>query len=173
AWGFALRRKGGDARTAQEFVAKIFRNVPVLDTGARGATITFVERGIGDVLIAWENEAMLVARRMRPGEFQIVTPSLSILAEPPVALVDQVVDKNGTRRLAQAYLEYLYAPEGQAIAARHYYRPRAPAAGFPKMKAFTLAELFGNWGRAQAEHFSDGGSFDRIYQPGARAEAAP
>jgi sulfate transport system substrate-binding protein len=171
AWGWALR-KGKDP---QAFVAGMFKNVPVLDTGARGATVTFVERGIGDVLVAWENEALLVAQRMRKGEFEVVAPSLTILAEPPVALVDKAADRNGTRALAQAYLEYLYSDEGQAIAARNYYRPRSSAAAkkagipFPKVKTFTIAELFQDWESAHKAHFADGATFDRIYQPQAGA----
>ncbi len=173
AWGYALRKSRGDERAAQDFVARLYRNVSVLDAGARGATVTFVERGIGDVLLAWENEALLVTKRMRPGAFAIVLPSLSILAEPPVALVDKVADKHGTRRLAGAYLEHLYSPEGQDIAARHFYRPQDPGVAaryrgfFPRLKTFTIGSLFGDWDKAHGAHFADGKTFDRIYQPGA------
>jgi len=173
AWGYALRGNKNDAKAAQEFVTGIFRNVPVLDTGARGATITFVERGIGDVLLAWENEALLVTEKMRKGEFEIVVPSLSILAEPPVALVDKVADKNGAREAAQAYLKHLYGEEGQLIAAKNYYRPHSKAAAakagvaFPKVKMFTIKELFTDWETAQKVHFSDGGTFDAVYKTGA------
>ncbi len=174
AWGWALRQPGGSPLTAEALLRGIFANVPILDTGARGATITFAERGIGDVLIAWENEALLAVRELskRPGAsggFEIVAPSQSILAEPPVAVVDKVAQKHGTVELAQAYLQYLYTPEGQEIAARHYYRPRDAqvaakhAAQFPKVTLFTIDEVFGGWAKAQQEHFGDGGSFDRIY----------
>lgn len=172
AWGYALRKNKNDAKAAQAFVAAIFRNVPVLDTGARGATITFVERGIGDVLLAWENQALLVTEKMRKGEFELVAPSLSILAEPPLALVDKAADKNGTRAAAEAYLKYLYDEEGQVIAARHYYRPHSKTAAakagvtLPKVKTFTLKELFGDWETAQRIHFSDGGTFDAAYKAG-------
>ncbi|MDT7838161.1 sulfate ABC transporter substrate-binding protein [Aquabacterium sp. OR-4] len=167
AWGFAKRKYGSDAQ-AQAFVGKLFANVPVLDTGARGSTVTFVERGIGDVLLAWENEALLAQKELGPGKFDIVAPPLSILAEPPVALVDKVVDKKGTRPLAQAYLEYLYGAEGQKIAAENYYRPidakvAAQFAGqFPKLELFTLNSVFGSWREAQKTHFADGGVFDKI-----------
>ncbi len=173
AWGYALRKYGNDEVKAKEFVSKLYKNVPILDTGARGTTVTFVERGIGDVLIAWENEARLVFNQLGPGEFEMVTPSVSILAEPPVAVVDKVVDRRGTRNLAQTYLEFLYTPEGQEIAAKHYYRPRLAAVAakyadrFPKITLFTVDELFGGWQKAQKTHFSDGGIFDQIYQPGA------
>jgi sulfate transport system substrate-binding protein len=168
AWGFALKKYGSEAK-AQEFVGRLLANVPVLDSGARGATTTFVERGIGDVLLAWENEALLAQKELGPDKFDIVAPSLSILAEPPVTLVDKVVDKHGTRAVAQAYLEYLYSPEGQDIAGRHHYRPTDPAAAaryagqFPKVKLFTIDEVFGGWANAQKAHFADGGSFDRVY----------
>ncbi|HWP18168.1 MAG TPA: sulfate ABC transporter substrate-binding protein [Burkholderiaceae bacterium] len=168
AWGYAQKKYGSEQR-AQEFVAKLFANVPVLDSGARGATTTFVERGIGDVLIAWENEALLALKELGPSKFDIVAPSLSILAEPPVALVDKVVDKRRTRQVAQAYLEYLYSPEGQDIAGKHYYRPVDPqvaakyAQQFPKVELFTIDQVFGGWTRAQKTHFADGGVFDRIY----------
>ena len=168
AWGYALKKYGSDAK-AQEFVQKVFANVPVLDSGARGSTTTFVERGIGDVLLAWENEALLALKELGPDKFDIVAPSLSILAEPPVALVDKVVDKKGTRAVAQAYLEYLYSPEGQDIAGQNYYRPIDPtvaakyARQSPKVNLFTIDQVFGGWARAQKLHFADGGSFDRIY----------
>ncbi|MCB4757018.1 MAG: sulfate ABC transporter substrate-binding protein [Elusimicrobia bacterium] len=171
AWGYARKKYRNDESAAKDFVARLFKNVPVLDTGARGATITFVERGIGDVLIAWENEAMLVANKLRKGEFEIVYPPLSILAEPPVAVVDSVVDKNGSRRLAEAYLDYLYTDEGQRIAARHFYRPaekKAVAefgAPFPKIRLFTIEKEFEGWEKAQRIHFADGGTFDQIYLP--------
>ncbi len=172
AWGYALKRDGHDATKAKAFVTQLYKNVPVLDAGARGATVTFVERGIGDVLIAWENEALLAARELGQGQFEIVAPSVSVLAEPPVALIDQVVDRRGTRAVAQAYLDYLYSEEGQEIAAKHYYRPRLKtveakyAAQFPRVALFTLVDVFGDWQHAQQMHFSDGGIFDQIYQPG-------
>ena len=173
AWGYALRNNGNDAAKAQDFVKRIFKNVPVLDTGARGATVTFVERGIGDVLIAWENEALLSVRELGDkGELQIVAPSLSILAEPPVTVVDKVANKRKTAVLAKAYLEYLYTPEGQEIAAKHYYRPRNQnvaakyAQQFRKVQLFTIDEVFGGWAKAQKTHFDDGGVFDRIYGAG-------
>jgi sulfate/thiosulfate transport system substrate-binding protein len=172
AWGYALKQPGGNEATAKEFVTKIFKNVPVLDSGARGATTTFVERGIGDVLLAWENEAVLAIKELGPDKFEIVAPSLSIVAEPPVAIVDKVVDKKGTRKAAEAYLQYLYTDEGQEIAAQNYYRPisdkiaKKYAAQFPKVKLFTIDEVFGGWTVAQKAHFGDGGSFDQIYQPG-------
>ena len=171
AWGYALRQPGGSQARAREFVTRLYRNVPVLDSGARGATTTFVQRGIGDVLIAWENEAFLAVDELGRDTVEIVSPPTSILAEPPVALVDKVVDHKGTRAAAQAYLEYLYAPEGQEIAARHHYRPRLEAvaarhaAHFPKIALFTVDEVFGGWLPAQKAHFADGGLFDQIYQP--------
>lgn len=171
AWGYALRKFGGDQSKAREFITALYKNVPVLDSGARGSTTTFLQRGMGDVLIAWENEALLCTRDIAPGNFEIVMPSTSILCEPTVALVDKVADRKGTRTVAQAYLEYLYSPEGQEIAARHYFRPRSPevlkkyAAQFPTLQLFTLAEIAGNWQKAQARHFADGGIFDQIYQP--------
>ncbi len=167
AWGYGKKKYGSDAK-AQDFVQKIFANVPVLDTGARGSTVTFVERGIGDVLLAWENEALLAIKELGPEKFDIVAPSSSILAEPPVALVDKVVDKKGTRAVAQAYLEYLYSPEGQDIAGQNYYRPTDPKAAakyarqFPKLDLFKLEDVFGSWREAQKTHFNDGGIFDRI-----------
>jgi sulfate/thiosulfate-binding protein len=169
AWGYALKKHGGDAAKAEKFVAEVYRNVPVLDSGARGSTVTFVERGQGDVLISWENEAYLSVKELGPDKFDIVVPSLSILAEPPVSVVDRNVDRKGTRAVAQAYLEYLYTPQGQEIAARHYYRPRDAqvaarhAATFRKVNLFTIDEAFGGWSKAQAQHFNDGGVFDRIY----------
>jgi sulfate transport system substrate-binding protein len=171
AWGYAQRKLGGEA-PAKDFVRKLYANVPVLDSGARGATTTFVERGIGDVLLAWENEAFLAVKELGPDKVEIVAPSYSILAEPPVALVDKVVDKRGTRKVAQAYLEYLYTPEGQEIAARNYYRPTLDAVAkkydkqFAKVTLFTLKEYFGDWQKAQKTHFADGGTFDQIYRPG-------
>jgi sulfate transport system substrate-binding protein len=172
AWGYALRTNGGDEAAAQEFVSKIYKNVPVLDSGARGATTTFVERGIGDVLINWENEILLVATKLNPGEFEMIVPSVSILAEPPVAVIDKVANKRKTRELAQAYLEYLYTEEGQEIAAKNFYRPQLAtvaekyAAQFPKLSLFTIDEVFGGWQKAQKTHFADGGVFDQIYRPG-------
>ena len=171
AWGYALKKTGSENK-ARQFVADVYKNVPVLDSGARGATTTFVERGIGDVLLAWENEALLALKELGPDKFDIVAPSVSILAEPPVALVDKVVDRKGTRAVAQAYLEYLYSPEGQDIAGQNYYRPIDPKAAakyekqFPKVELFTIDQLFGGWDKAQKAHFADGGTFDQIYQPG-------
>jgi sulfate/thiosulfate transport system substrate-binding protein len=173
AWGFALKN-GGTPASAKDFVKRIYANTKVLDSGARGATTTFVERGIGDVLIAWENEAYLAVKELGPEKFEIVTPTLSILAEPPVAVVDKVVDKRGTRKQAEAYLNYLYTPEGQEIAARNYYRPRDAkvaakyAKQFAPVKLFTIDELFGTWRQTQKTHFDDGGVFDQIYTPGAK-----
>ncbi|MGH7516043.1 MAG: sulfate ABC transporter substrate-binding protein [Gemmatimonadales bacterium] len=172
AWGYALRRPGGNEAKARAFVAQLFRNAAVLDAGARGSTTTFVERGIGDVLIAWENEALLATHELGADKFEIVVPSVSILAEPPVALVDRVADKRGTRAVAQAYLEFLAGDEGQELSANHYYRPRSPAvaakyaAQFPKLTLFTVDEVFGGWHKAQAAHFADGGIFDQIFQAG-------
>ncbi|MBV5284948.1 MAG: sulfate ABC transporter substrate-binding protein [Methyloversatilis discipulorum] len=168
AWAYALKQPGGSDATAKDFVRKLFANVKVLDSGARGSTTTFVERGIGDVLIAWENEAYLAVKELGPDKFEIVTPSLSILAEPPVSVVDKVVDKRGTRAVATAYLEYLYSPEGQEIAAKNYYRPIDPkvaakyAKTFAPVKLFTIDDEFGGWTRAQKTHFADGGVFDQI-----------
>lgn len=170
AWGYALREFGNNPAQAQEFVQRLFRNVPVLDTGARGSTVTFVERSIGDVLLAWENEALLAMHALGKERFEIVIPSISILAEPPVTVVDKVVEKRGTRAMAQAYLEFLYTEEGQTIAAKHYYRPRLPAvaaqyaAQFPTVTLFTIDDVFGGWQNAQKTHFSDGGIFDQMYQ---------
>lgn len=171
AWAWALKQPGGNEQKARDFVAALFRNVPVLDSGARGATNTFVQRGIGDVLLAWENEAFLSIKELGPDKADVVFPPFSILAEPPVAVVDKVVDKKGTRAVAQAYLEFLYTPEGQALAAKHYYRPRDRAAlaqapvRFPDLKLVTIDEVFGGWQKAQKAHFSDGGVFDQMYQP--------
>jgi sulfate transport system substrate-binding protein len=169
AWGAALRRAGGNEGSARDYVTKLFANVPVLDTGARGATTTFIERGIGDVYLAWENEALLVTRKLSPGDFEIVVPSSSILAEPPVAIVDRTVDKRGTRTIARAYLEFLYSPAGQRIAAKHFFRPRIPAVAaqfrdqFRPITLFTIDDVFGGWQKAHATHFADGGVFDQIY----------
>ncbi len=169
AYGYALRQPGGDDATARAFVARLFRQVPVLDSGARGSTVTFAERGIGDVLLAWENEAHLALKEFGADKFDIVYPPQSILAEPPVAVVDKVVDRRGTRKLAEAYLAYLYSPEGQEIAAKNFYRPvdervAARYAGqFPKLQLFTVDQVFGGWARAQKTHFADGGVFDQIY----------
>ena len=170
AWGYALKQQGGTEAKALEYVKKLYRNVPVLDSGARGATNTFVQRGVGDVLLAWENEAFLAVNELGKDKFEIVTPSVSILAEPPVAVVDKVVDRRGTRAVAEAYLKYLYSDEGQRIAARHYYRPRdkkiaAAASKLPRLKLFTIDEVFGGWQKAQKTHFADGGVFDQIYVP--------
>ena len=168
AWGYALKKYGSEAQ-AQAFVGKLLANVPVLDAGARGATTTFVERGIGDVLLTWENEALLAQKELGRDKFDIVAPSLSILAEPPVTVVDKVVDKRGSRAVAEAYLAYLYSPEGQDIAGRHHFRPVDPAAAakfakqYPQLKLFTVAEMFGGWAQAQKAHFADGGSFDKAY----------
>ena len=165
AWGYALGKPGGDAAQARAFVGKILKNVPVFDSGARGSTTTFLQRGIGDVLIAWENEAHLAVEEVGRGEFQIVVPSVSILAEPTVAVVDKVVDKRGTRALAEAYLKFLYAEEGQRIAARHHFRPRTPGPDAPAVAAvrlFTVDEIFGGWERAQAQHFAEGATFDQL-----------
>jgi sulfate transport system substrate-binding protein len=172
AWGYALKQPGGSEASAKEFISKLYRNVPVLDSGARGATTTFVERGIGDVLIAWENEALLAIKELGPNKVEIVAPSVSILAEPPVAVVDKVVDKRGTRKVAEAYLQYLYSDDGQEIVAKHYYRPAVEkftvkhAGQFPKVKLFTIEEVAGGWTKAQKAHFADDGIFDQIYQPG-------
>lgn len=170
AWGYALKQNNSDEAKAKDFVRRLFRNVPVLDTGARGATTTFVQRGVGDVLVAWENEAHLVLKESRSGAFEIISPSLSILAEPPVAVVDTNAKKHGTEAVAKAYLEYLYSPEGQEIAAKNFYRPRLEsvtqkyASQFPKMNLFTLNDVFGGWNQAQKTHFAEGGVFDQIQQ---------
>jgi sulfate transport system substrate-binding protein len=169
AWGYALKKYGNDPTKAQGFVANLFGNVPVLDSGARGSLITFTERGVGDVFISWENEAFLATKELGPDKFQIVVPSLSILAEPPVTVVDKTVDRKGTREVATAYLQYLYTPEGQEIAAQNYYRPiDAKVAAkydkqFTKVSLFTIDEVFGGWATAQKVHFNDGGVFDQIY----------
>lgn len=173
AWGYA-RQTYGTLPKAREYMTRLFRNVPVLDSGARGATTTFAQRGQGDVLLAWENEAFLAVNELGKGKFQIVVPSVSVLAEPPVAVVDKVVDRRGTRKVAEAYLKYLYTPEAQEIIARHYYRPRnAQVAArykgrFPDIKLFTIDRNFAGWGRAQATHFSDGGLFDQIFESAKR-----
>jgi sulfate transport system substrate-binding protein len=171
AFGYALRKNQNDEAKAQDFLARLYRNAPVLDTGARGATITFTRRAIGDVLIAWENEAMLAADEVYPGEFELVMPSISILAEPPVAMVDKVVDRRGTRALAEAYLNFLYTTTAQELAARFYYRPRSQEAADKSKDRFAAIELmaidqFGGWAAAQKKHFSDGGAFDQIYRAG-------
>ncbi|MDX1953271.1 MAG: sulfate ABC transporter substrate-binding protein [Verrucomicrobiota bacterium] len=171
AWGYALKKHGNDQAKAKDFVAQIYKNVPVLDSGARGSTTTFVQRGIGDVFISWENEAFLAQKELGKGQFEIVVPSVSILAEPPVAIVDKNAKKKGTLEVAQAYLQYLYSDEGQEIIGKHHYRPNAPSAAakyanaFPKVNLFTIDELFGGWRKAQKEHFDDGGTFDQIYKP--------
>ncbi len=171
AWGYALKVHGGDEAKAREFVGNLYSRVPVLDTGARGSTVTFVERGVGDVLLAWENEAYLALKELGQDKFEIVNPSVSILAEPPVAVVDKVVDKKGTRAVAEAYLQLLYSPEAQELAAGHFYRPRAEEVAakhksrFPAIPLFTVDEVFGGWTKAQATHFAEGGVFDQIYKP--------
>lgn len=170
AWGYALRQPGGGETRAREFVTKLLKNVTVLDSGARGSTTTFVERGIGDVLLAWENEAFLAVRELGSEKFEIVVPSVSILAEPPVTLIDRVANKRGTTKVAQAYLDHLYSPAGQRLAAKHYYRPTEPRHAdpkdlehFAKVELFTIEEVFGGWQKAQKTHFADGGVFDQIY----------
>jgi sulfate transport system substrate-binding protein len=171
AWGYALKKYGNDQEKAKEFIGKFYANVPVFDTGARGATTTFVERGIGDVLVGWENEAYLALKELGAGKFELVTPSTSILAEPTVTVVDKVVTRKGTEAVAQAYLQYLYSDEGQEIAAKHFYRPRNEAVAakyagqFAKLNLFTIDEVFGGWQKAQLTHFADGGVFDEIYKP--------
>jgi len=171
AWGYALKRNGGDEGKARQFVTDLYRNVPVLDTGARGATTTFAQRGIGDVLIAWENEAYLAIQQLGSDRVEMVIPSISMLAEPPVALIDKNVDARGTRVAAEAYLQFLYSAEGQEIAARHFYRPTLPEVAekyrdrFPPIPMFTVNEMFGGWSKAQAVHFADGGIFDQISRP--------
>lgn len=172
AWGYAQRQYGGDEQKTKQFVTKLFQNVPVLDSGARGATTTFVQRGIGDVLLAWENEALLAIDELGAGEIEIVVPSVSILAEPPVAVVDKNAASRGTLDIANAYLQYLYAPQGQRLAAKHYYRPQQPEHAdpadmkrFSKLELFTVTDEFGGWQEAQQKHFADGGIFDAIYQP--------
>jgi sulfate/thiosulfate-binding protein len=176
AWGYSLRKNGGDADKAKQFVGAIFKNVPVLDTGARGSLTTFVQRGLGDVLISWENEAQLAVKEFGADKFEIVTPSVSILAEPTITVVDKVVDKKGTRAVAEEYLKYLYSDEGQKIAAKNFYRPRNSAAieaagvTFDKVELFTIDGVFGGWKKAQKDHFADGGVFDQIYTPQASAK---
>lgn len=171
AWAWAERTYGGDEARVKDFVAKLFKNVPVFDTGARGATTTFVQRGIGDVFISWENEAFLALKEFGADKFEIVNPSLTILAEPPVTWVDKVVKKRGTEAVARAYLEFLYTPEGQTIAGRNFYRPRLPEVAakfkgqFPDLKFVTIDSAFGGWAKAQAKHFGDGGVFDQLHRP--------
>ncbi|MGH7598028.1 MAG: sulfate ABC transporter substrate-binding protein [bacterium] len=168
AWGFALKKNNGDEGKAKAFISQLYKNVPILDSGARGATTTFVERGIGDALINWENELLLI-QKLHSGQFEIVAPPVSMLAEPAVSLVDKVVDKRGTRQVAQAYLEYLYSEAGQEIAAKNFYRSRLPAiaakyaAQFPQLNLFAIDEVFGGWQKAHKAHFADGGVFDQIY----------
>jgi sulfate/thiosulfate transport system substrate-binding protein len=170
AWAYGLKKNNNDEAKAKEFVKNIYKNVPVLDSGARGSTTTFVERGIGDVFISWENEAFLALKELGPDKFEIVVPSLSILAEPPVTVIDKTVDKRGTRAVAQAYLEYLYSEEGQDIAGRNYYRPTLESVAkkyeskFPKVNLIKIDDVFGGWQKAQKTHFADGGTFDEIYQ---------
>ena len=171
AWGYALKKSNGDDKKAREFVTRLYKNVPVLDSGARGSTTTFVQRGIGDVLLSWENEAFLALQELGKDKVEVVTPEISILAEPPVSVVDKVAAKHGTAEVAKAYLEFLYTEEGQEIGARRFYRPRSPqvaakyASRFPKVQFFTIDELFGGWQKAQKRHFEDGGVFDQIYAP--------
>jgi len=172
AWGYALKKNGGDDNKAKDFVTRLYKNVPVLDSGARGSTTTFAQRGIGDVLLSWENEAHLALNELGADQVEIVTPSISILAEPPVAVVEKVAAKHGTTEVAKAYLEFLYSEEGQEIEAKNYYRPRSAKAlakyadRFPKLTLFTIDDVFGGWQKAQARHFADGGMFDKIYTPG-------
>jgi sulfate transport system substrate-binding protein len=172
AWGYALRQSNNDESKAKDFVARLYHNVPVLDSGARGATTTFVQRGIGDVLVGWENEAFLALNELGKDKLELVVPSVSILAEPPVAVVDKIAARHGTAAVAKAYLDFLYSPEGQEIAARNYYRPRAKEVAakydsqFPHLALFTVDEVFGGWQKAQKKHFDEGGTFDQIYQPG-------
>jgi sulfate/thiosulfate-binding protein len=172
AWGYALKRNNNDDNKARDYVARLYKNVPVLDSGARGATTTFAQRGIGDVLLSWENEAFLAQKELGADKVEVVTPSISILAEPPVSLVDNVAAKHGTTEVAKAYLQFLFSDDGQEIGARNYYRPRSAkvaakyADRFPKLQLFTIDELFGGWQKAQKRHFEDGGVFDQIYTPG-------
>jgi sulfate transport system substrate-binding protein len=174
AWAWALEQPGGNEEKARETIAALYKNVPILDTGARASTITFMERGIGDVLVAWEDEALLVTRKLKPGQFEIVVPSMSILAEPPVAWVDAVVKKKGTAEAAKAYLEFLYTPEAQEVIGRHFYRPSVEAVAqkfkdrFPDIKRVSVDKVFGGWANAQKVHFADGGEFDKLYKGGAR-----
>jgi sulfate/thiosulfate-binding protein len=171
AWGYAVQAPGGNPDKAREFVTRLYKNVPVLDSGARGSTTTFAQRGIGDVLLSWENEAHLAISQFGKDKFEIIYPSISILAEPPVALVDKVAARHGTGKVAEAYLEYLYTPEAQEIAARHFFRPRLASVAdkygsrFPNIKLFTVDKVFGGWRAAQRTHFADGGVFDQIYKP--------
>ena len=173
AYGYALKQPGGNDARAKDFIAKVFANVPVLDSGARGSTVTFAERGVGDVLLAWENEAYL-SQKDSPGAYEIVAPSVSIRAEPPVAVVDKNVDRHGTRKVAEAYLQYLYTPAAQAIIGQNFYRPVDPAAqakyaaNFPKISLFTIDRNFGGWKKTQAAHFNDGGIFDQIFDAAKR-----
>ena len=170
AWGYALKKDGGTPEKAKEFVTQLYKNVPVLDSGARGSTTTFTERGIGDVFLSWENEAHLAVKELGPDKFEIVVPSISILAEPPVTVVDKNVDKHGTRKVAEAYLKYLYSPIGQDLAGKHYYRPTDPKAAekyrdqLLPVDLFTVDDVFGGWQKAQTEHFADGGIFDQIFE---------
>ena len=172
AWGYALRQSNNDESKARDFVARLYHNVPVLDSGARGATTTFVQRGIGDVLVGWENEAFLALNELGKDKLELVVPSVSILAEPPVAVVDKIAARHGTAAVAKAYLDFLYSPEGQEIAARNYYRPRSKEVAakydsrFPHLALFTVDAVFGGWQKAQKKHFDEGGTFDQIYQPG-------
>jgi sulfate transport system substrate-binding protein len=172
AWAYALKQPGGNEARAQQFVADLYKRVPVLDTGARGSTTTFVQRGIGDVLLAWENEAFLAMQALGKDQVEIVVPSMSILAEPPVAVVDKNVDEHGTRKVAEAYLQFLYSPEGEEIAAKNFYRPTDPTVAakyksqFPEIPMVTIDDTFGGWQEAQKKHFADGGIFDQIYRPG-------
>ena len=172
AWGYALKKNHGDEKKAQEFVTRLYKNVPVLDSGARGSTTTFAQRGIGDVLLSWENEAFLALHELGKDKFEIVTPSISILAEPPVSIVDKVAAKHGTTEVAKAYLGFLYSEEGQEIGAKNYYRPQSSqalakyASQFSKLTLFTIDEVFGGWQKAQKKHFDDGGIFDKVYTPG-------
>lgn len=174
AWGYALRKNNGDETKARDFVARLYKNVPALDSGARGSTTTFAQRELGDVLLAWENEAILANKEFGEGKFEIVAPSLSILAEPPVAVVDKVVDRRGTRDVATAYLQFLYSEQAQELAARHGYRPTLESSAskystrFPKIELITIQDTFGGWQKAQKTHFADGGVFDQIYQAGRR-----
>lgn len=168
AWAYAQHQPGGNNAKAKEFVARLFKNVPVLDSGARGSTNTFVQRGLGDVLLAWENEAFLAINELGPDKFEVVTPPESILAEPPVTVIDKVADRHGTRKVAEEYLKYLYSDEGQKIAAKHYYRPinaKIPTRLAKIKKLYTIDKAFGGWQKAQKTHFADGGTFDQIYAP--------
>ena len=175
AWAYELDRTKGDQAAARKFVEAIYRNVPVLDSGARGSTTTFAQRAVGDVLVAWENEAFLALQEFGADKFEIVVPAVSILAEPPVSLVDAVVDKRGTRKVAEAYLDFLYSPAAQKIIAKNFYRPSKPDAAdpadlarFPRIRLVTVDQAFGGWTKAQAEHFAEGGTFDQIYKPGGK-----